>query len=262
MGSIENGSSAPDIKLWLDEAWKSHNIAETCGILVDHVMPRCVQWLLRKFDGQDLALEDCEDCFNDGVEGLLKRSADQVNNPYSYVFASALNSALDILRERKNIVRYNLDWQRDEDSLDEDSLNDWDEVEQSSIATWDSEAVLIVAEVALDVEFAEITEREEQLRSIFQTTLPKLVPNRRRLVEALLEHGPNIRNVVLADIIDSTETAVKSLKSRTFDDLRRLLPVTADELDINFDRLLAPDPEALVQDSAIPSEEDDVDLSS
>ena len=250
MESIEDGDSTPDLKLRLAEAWKVDNIAETCGVLVDEVRPRCVKWLLSSFS--NLSIEDCEDCFNDGVEGLLKRKPEHVNDPYNYVFTSAKNAAFDILRERKLIVQYNPDWYGDEDSTEY-----WSEGAQSSNASWPTEAMLIVAEVALDVEIAEITVRDEQLRTAFQATLPKLVPNRRRLVEVLLEHGANIANAVLADIMDSTETAVKSLKSRTFDDLRHLIPVAAGELGINFDILLAPEPEALVRNPVIPSEEDD-----
>ena len=224
-------------------------------MLVEEVQPRCVQWLLRQFGHQGLLYEDCEDCFNGAVEGLLKRDSRGVEDPYNYVFTSAKNAALDMLQEGKFFVRYDPDWQKNDDSV-----KDWNEVTQPKKTTWNPETMLIVAEVALDTEIIELIERDEQLRTLFQATLPKLSPNRRRLVEVLLEHGSNITNATLADIMVLSESAIKSLKSRTFDDLRRLLPTTADELGINFDLLLAPEPEALVRNPVIPSEEGDVDF--
>ena len=122
---------------------------------------------------------------------------------------------------------------------------------------WTFEGMLIVAEAALDVE---LTAKDEQLQAIFRAALPKLARNRRRLAEVLLQHGATITNAVLADIMEQSQTAIKSLKSRTFYDLRRLLPVSADELGINFDTLLAPEPEVWVRNPVIPSEEEDVDF--
>ena len=250
MDSIEDGDSASDVKLWLAEAWRNHRIAETCGVLVDEVSQRCVQWLLRKFHSQGLSSEDCEDCFNDGVEGLLKRSPEQVKDPYNYVFTSALHAAYDMLGERRHIVQYAPSWLE----ADAEPFADWSDAPQVGKVNWSTEAMQIVAEVAVD---AELSVRDEQLRAIFQTTLLKLAPNRRRLVEVLLEHGPTTANAVLADIMGRTETAIKSLKSRTIADLHDLLPSSADELGINFDLLLAPEPEALVRNPIIPSEEED-----
>ena len=253
MESIEDGDSAPDVKLRLAEAWSAHGMAETCGVLVSEVSQRCVQWLLRKFHGQGLSHEDCEDCFNDGVEGLLKWSPEQVKDPYNYVFTSALNAAYDVLSERKHIVQYDPSWT----GPDDESFADWSDAPQTGKVNWSPEAMLIVAEVSVD---AELSVRDEQLKAIFRTALLKLAPSRRRLVEALLEHRANIANAVLADIMGRSESAVKSLKSRTFDDLRRLLPITADELGINFDSLIVPEPEVLANSPVIPSDEDGPDF--
>ena len=104
MEFVKGEESTQDLKSRLDTAWKGEKIAESCGILIEEVMPRCARWLLNKF--RPLSQEDCEDCFNDGVEGLLKQEPGQVNDPYNYLFTSAKNSALDIIRERKLIVRY------------------------------------------------------------------------------------------------------------------------------------------------------------
>ena len=252
MEPIEDGDNDPDVKLLLAEAWKGDNIAEACGILVDDIMPRCVQWLLGKFHRQGLSYEDFEDCFNDGVEGLLKRSPEQVPDPYNYVFTSALHAAFDTLRERNYIVQHDPDWH----GSDDEPIKDWNDTPAAEEVDWSSEAMLIVAEVSVD---AELSVREEQLKAIFRISLLKLAPNRRRLVEALLEHGANIANAVLADIMGRSETAIKSLKSRTIADLRYLLPSSADELGINFDLLVAPEPEALIRNPVIPSEEDESD---
>ena len=236
------------LKSRLDTAWKTKERAETCGILIQEVMPRCVKWLLNKFNHQGLSEEDCEDCFDAGVEGLLRRQPSEVNDPYNYVFTSAKNAAFDILDERKKFVLY------DPELLEgDDGLSKYDDGDlKLSASNWSFESMLIIAEATLDVE---LTARDEQLLTLFRITLPKLSPNRRRLVEELLEHGATTSNSVLADIMDSSETAIKSLKSRTFDDLRRLLPISADELDINFDSLLSSEPEVWVRKLNIPSDE-------
>ena len=253
MEAIEDGDSSPDVKLRLAETWKANDIAATCGILLDDVMPRCIQWLLGKFHGRGLSYEDCEDCFNDAVEGLLKRIPRQIKNPYSYVFTSALNAAYDVLSERKHIVHQDPSWV----GADDESFADWSDVPHAGKVNWSPEAMQIVAEVAVD---AELSVRDERLKAIFQATLLKLRPGRRQLAEVLLEHGANITNAVLANIMGRNESAVKSLKSRTFDDLRRLFPITADELGIDFDSLVVPEPEVLANSPIIPSDEDGPDF--
>ena len=255
MGSVEDGDNTPDVKARLVEAWGIGNIAETCGILVHEVVSRFVRTLSGRFGHQGISYEDCEDCVDQAIEGLLKRTPDQVRDPYNYVYTSAYHACLDIIRERKPFVRFNSDWQGNDDSLDE-----WDQVTESGRTDWNPEAVFIVAEVALEAELAEITDRERQLYALFRATIPKLVPNRRRLIEALLERGANIANATLAEILARNQSAVKSLKSRTFGDLRRLLPITAEEIGLNFDLLVTPDEEILTLNLHIPSEEDDSDF--
>ena len=221
--------------------------------MIDGVIPRCVKWLLNDFGHQGLSEEDCEDCVGHGVKGLLERESSQVDDPYNYIFTSAKNAAIDILLERRFVVRYDPEWLED----DNVSSNDWSEVPQPGRRALAPEAMLFVAEAALDVA---ITARTEQLQAIFRVAMFKLPANRRRLVEVLLEHGPTTANVVLADIMERSETAIKSLKSRTFEDLRGLLPASADELGIDFDLLLASEPEALARNRSIPSDEDDSDF--
>ena len=191
--------------------------------------------------------EDCEDCINDSIEGLYRRQPNQVNDPYNYLFTSAKNTAFDILRERKLYAPYDPHWLEDDDPS-----GDLSEVPQLGEPDWTSDGMIIIAEAALEVE---LTARNEQLRAIFHATLPNLPSRRRRLVEVLLEHGATVPNAVLADIMNQSETAIKSLKSRAFGDLRRLLPDTADELGIDFDSLVAPEPEVLALYSDIPSED-------
>ncbi len=253
MGSSEDENGSSDVKGRLTAAWEGHSTAEACGILVNEVMARCITWLLNRFGHQGISYEDAEDCFNEGVEGILKRQPGQIADPYNYVFTSANNAALDILQERKHLVRYDPDWEGNEDDAPK---SDGDGAQQPR-PSWSEEALQIVAEAALD---DEVTARGDYLRNIFDVTLPKLAPARRLLVEVLLDHGANISNAVLAELMNRSETAVKSLKSRTLDDLRSFLPVAAQELGINFDQLLAPTAEAWVRKPVLPSPEEDNEL--
>jgi DNA-directed RNA polymerase specialized sigma24 family protein len=196
--------------------------------------------------------EDAEDCFDAAVEGLLKRDSGQVGDPYNYVFTSAKNAALDLLRERKLLVRYDPEWEGNTDDLNGDDGGG----PMGPPPEWFTESLRVIAEAVLEVE---ISARDEQLRAAFGITLLKLAPNRRRLVEILLDRGTDITNAALADLMGRSETALKSLKSRTFGDLRELLPVAAHELGINLDDLLAPPPEISFRRPALPSSDEDIE---
>ena len=252
MEFAQDGGVTSDVAERLNNAWHSHNIAEACGILMDDVMPRCLKWLLNGFGHQGVSHEDTEDCFNDAVEGLLKRDPSKVNNPYNYVFTSAKNTALDLLRERKHLVRYNPEWDGSEEHVGDDA----DGSARRSTLGWHADILQIITEAVLD---AEVTARGDQLRAVFGITLPKLAPARRRLIELFLDRGADITNATLAGFMNRSETALKSLKSRTFDDLRDLLPLSAHELGINFYHFLAPSPEISVRRPSFPSPEEDIE---
>ena len=112
--------------------------------------------------------------------------------------------------------------------------------------------LLIIAEAALD---EELTVRVDQLRKLYALTLPRLALGRRRLAELLLVDGAGSSNEDLAEMMDISKEALKSLKSRTLSDLRRLLPISADELGIDFEQVLSPTPEVLGVRTFLPSEE-------
>ena len=110
-----------------------------------------------------------------------------------------------------------------------------------------------LAEVALE---EGLIARSDQLRLIFQHILTKLPANRRTLTEVLLERGPDTPNAELAEIMKRSESAIKSLKSRTFADLRNLIPVCAEDVGIDFASLVAPEEDSGVGNSEIPSDDD------
>ena len=97
--------------------------------------------------------------------------------------------------------------------------------------------------------------RVDQLRKLYALTLPKLAPGRRRLAELLLVNGAGSSNENLAEMMDISKEALKSLKSRTLSDLRRLLPISADELGIDFEQVLSPTPEVLGVRTFLPSDD-------
>ena len=249
MRSDEKECKPSDLKERLTSAWHSQFTNLTCAILVEEVMPRCVGWLINRYQG--LSHEDSEDCFHEAVEGLLKRPSHKVNDPYNYVFTSAKNVALDLLMERKNIVHYDPEWEGSQDADNYDSGGAKGVDTRRHIGTF-----RVIAEAVLDVE---VSIRDEQIRDVFDITLPKLAPARRRLLELLMDRGADITNTALADLMGITEIALKSLKSRTFRDLRDILPTVAESLGVSFDHLLSPPPEVLFRRSAIPSPDDDVE---
>lgn len=240
-------NDADDLKERLGAAWAAGRRPETCAILLEEVMPRVCRWLLSKFS---ISEEDAEDCFHDAVGGLLPREPSHVNNVYSYVFTSAQNKAIDLVHERGRLVHYD----PDQDIGEESGLDDSPWESRGSLVDAKPDALVVLAEAALE---EELTLREYQLQQIFTLTLIKLVPSRRRLTELLLIHGPRTGNDQLAEMMNISEGAIKSLKSRTLSDLRLLLPVAADALGFDFEHVLRPPPEGLFLPPVLPSEDNE-----
>ena len=222
-------TKSDELREHLDAAWVSGRIAEACGIFVEELRPRCIRWLLGGFSS--ISEEDAEDCFDAAIDGVLRRDPGKVNDVYNYMFTSARNNALDLVQERKYFARFDPEW-----------------IEGAS-----DDRLLVVAEAALD---EELTVKVDQLRTLYALTLPKLGPRRRRLAKLLLVEGVGSSNEALAEMMDTSKEALKSLKSRTLSDLRRLLPISADELGIDFEQVLSPPPEVLLARPSLPSGED------
>ena len=226
---VGSDTATDDVRERLQKAWISGDINETCGILLHDVEPRCMRWLLSRF--QSISEEDAEECFDAAVEGVLRRSTEpeKVNDVYNYVFTSARNGALDLVKEREWFV-----------PLDPELL------EGAS-----DDRLLVIAEAALD---EEMTVRGYQLKQLFALALPKLAKNRRRLAELLLGEGERLSNEDLARTMGLSKSALKSLKSRTLSDLGRLLPIAAEELGIDFEEVLSPTLDVLKVQHSLPSE--------
>ena len=250
MGTDVEGYGVEDTRERLGTAWRNGSTAEALGILNDDVRRWCVRWLIGRFGHQGISEEDAEDCFSDAMEGLLNRDASKVSDPYNYVFTSAKNAALDTLDERKRLVKRNPEWEGQEDDIDEYGGGSV----ASTPSAWTSRDLLIVTEATLDIE---VSGRTEQLRNLYRHVLPKLKPARRRLVEVLLERGADISVAALADVMNSSMSAVRSLKSRTFSDLRTILPTSAQEMGIDFDQFVTQVPEVIDRIPLIPSPEEE-----
>ena len=225
----ELNTGTDDVRERLQAAWSSRRIHEACGILVDDVRPRCIGWLLKRF--ASISEEDAEDCFHAAIYSVLRRGSEKVNDVYNYLFTSARNNALDLVQERKHFAPFDPEW-----------------IEGAS-----DDRLLVIAEAALD---EGLTVRVDQLRKLYALTLPKLAPRRRHLAELLLVDGAGSSNEALAEMMDISKEALKSLKSRTLSDLRNLLPISADELGIDFEQMLSRPPlEVLSARPFFPSED-------
>ena len=227
---VESDTKTDDVRERLQRAWASEDIHETCGILVADVSPRCMRWLLNRFES--ISEEDAEDCFNAAIEGVLKRGPGKVRDVYNYAFTSAKNRALDLVREREHFIRF-----------------DPELIEGAS-----DYRLRVIAEAALDEEIT-VTVREDHLKHLFALVFPKLPKNRRRLAELLLRDGAVSSNEELAREMEVSKDALKSLKSRTLSDLRRLLPIAAEDLGIDFEQVLSPTPDVLKVLHFLPSED-------
>ena len=225
----ELDSQTIDVKERLLKAWSSGNIHEAFGILVVDMWPWYIRWLLKRFPS--FSVDDAEECLDDAIESIHNRDPETVNNIYNYLFTCVRRNAINLVNERKSFVRLDPEW-----------------VEAAS-----DESLLKIAEVALD---GELTVRVDQLRRLYDLTLPKLSPNRRRLALLLLERT-GLTNEELAEMMEMTKDALKSLKSRTLADLRRLLPISAEELGLDFNQVLNPLPEVFEERPFLPSEDNE-----
>jgi len=247
-----NGARTNDIKERISGAWGTGDVAEVCGLLVDHVMPRCIRWLLSKYGQGGLSYEDAEDCFNHGIEKLLERAdcPDKVTDPYNYIWTCAKNEAVDILRENSRAVPLDPEW------LAEDGGgSSGQDVGAIDPERWLRQEPSVLAEAALD---AEIDARQDQIRDMLRLALAQMTDGRQRIIQLLLEHGPSRPSQLLAELLGQTEGTVRSLKKRAFDDLRRLLPWAAEQLRLDFAQVLRQEPEVEVaREPSLPSPEED-----
>lgn len=248
-------SSSEDLQRRLALAWLGGRIDETCGILIDEVQPRCVKSLLSKYEGK-LSYDDCEDCFDHGVEKLLghKDNPQEIGNPYNYVWTCAINEGADILRERGRFVRFDPDWLGSEEDGSADEL-----VPPLIPTSWHSHSALEVAEVTLDAELHG-SKHLETIKEALSLAIRRLPPQRQRLIGILLEHEVRVSNELLAELMGMANTAIRSLKSRAFQDLRILIPAAAEELGVDIGSLLVPEPEVLTPEPpSLPSTDEDIE---
>lgn len=248
-------SPSNDVQGRLASAWLGGRIDEACGILIDEVQSRCVKSLLFKYGGK-LSYEDCEDCFDCGVEKLLshKDSPGDINNPYNYVWTCAVNEGVDIMRERGQVVRFDPDWLGFEEDSSEDEL-----VRPPTLTHWHSHNAMVVAEVALDMELQD-SKHAEIIKEVLSLAISRLSKQRQRLMSVLMEKEIRVSNELLAELMSMSDTAVRSLKSRAFQDLRTLIPEAAQELGIDISSLIVPEPEVLTPEPPkLPSTDEDAE---
>ena len=190
-----------------------------------------VRWLLTRFSS--ISVDDAEECVDAAIESVYNRGNQKVKNVYNYLFTCVRRNALDLVYERKPFVPLDPEW-----------------IEGAS-----DDRLLVIAEVALE---EELTVRVDQLRKLYALTLPKLSQNRRRLVLLLVERA-GFSNEELAGMMGMSKEALKPLKSRTLSDLRHLLPISAEELGIDFEQVLRPTPEVFELRPLLPSEDNGED---
>jgi RNA polymerase sigma factor (sigma-70 family) len=91
---------AQSLKEALSGFWRDRDLASFCGLVLEHLNPRINAYLKRRFRVDN---EDCEDCVAIAIEALISRPDhwEVVRDPQSYLYASAINAARDLLRERK-----------------------------------------------------------------------------------------------------------------------------------------------------------------
>lgn len=237
----------------LAAAWSSGRLGEAAGILIDEVKPRCVKSLLFKF-GDKLSYEDCEDCFECGVEKLIEhaKTPEEIPNPYAYVWTCATNEAMDMMKERSQVVHFDPEWL----GSGQDDISD-DGVETQVQGQRRLDHALVITEIALDAEISD-SASHRVVKEVLRVAVSRLAPQRQRLIGVLLEHGAFIANELLGELMNRSNGAVRSSKSRAFEELRQLVPQVAEELGVDVTDFLAPEPEVLSDmPASLPSPDED-----
>ncbi len=227
----------------LASAWLSGQIAEAAGILIDEVTPRCVKSLRLKFN--KLLWEDCEDCVECGIEKLMEhtKSPEKIKNPYSYVWTCAIHEAMDIMNDRSQVVHFDPEW-LGADKADDDGVNIMVQANRPI------DNALIITEIALEAEVGD-SSHHGVIKEVLSLSISRLAKKRKHIIEVLLEQGAFISNELLAELMGMKDGAVRSLKSRAFNDLSLLIPEAAKELGVDVTEFLAPEPEIFAE--TIPS---------
>lgn len=244
-----------DVKERLASAWQGGHIDQVCGILIDEVQGRCVRSLLSKYGG-GLSYEDCEDCFDHGVEKLLshKDNPGDISNPYNYVWTCAVNEGVDIINEHSKSVNFDPEWLGSEEG---DPANE--AMQHLTPTNWGSHSAMVVAEVALDTELQD-SKHAEIIKEVLSLAISRLSPQRQRLITVLIEEDVLISNELLVELMGMSDTAVRSLKSRAFQNLRTLIPAAAKELGVDIGELIIPEPEVLTPElPKLPSTDEDAE---
>lgn len=88
-----------ELKTELNRLWETGDRTSFCARVLDSLAPE-IQRSLRRYSGGDLSAEDCEDCFNEALEGLVMRDdgAAPVTDAAAYLWRSAYNAANSLLK--------------------------------------------------------------------------------------------------------------------------------------------------------------------
>jgi DNA-directed RNA polymerase specialized sigma24 family protein len=249
MASMESNQESVGSRL--ASAWLSGQLAEAAGILIDEVTPRCVKSLLFKFN--KLSYEDCEDCVECGIEKLMEhtKSLGKIKNPYSYVWTCALHEAMDIMRGHNQVVHFDPEW------LGADKAEDDNGEKIVTQAKHTIDNALLITEIALEAEVGD-SSQHGVIKEVLSLSISRLAKKRKHIIEVLLEQGAFISNEILAELTGMKDGAVRSLKSRAFNDLRILIPEAAKELGVDVTEFLAPEPDIFAENiPSVPSLDED-----
>lgn len=88
-----------ELKTELNRLWGTGDRATFCARVLDSLAPE-IHRSLRRYSGGDLSAEDCEDCFNEALEGLVMRDdgAPPVTDAVAYLWRSAYNAANSLFK--------------------------------------------------------------------------------------------------------------------------------------------------------------------
>jgi len=238
----------PQVSTELKEAWVRREYARFYSLVEDHAKPI----ILRGLRGRESSLAgltdvELEDTFAEALGLLVQLQADPgraagVLEPGRYLWSMARNAAIDELRRRDREQEAIQLWGGailaprclEDERQEGQPTSGEDEAESdrgSRIETTIFEGLL-----------PELDAEPSQAAKAVRLSIARLPPQRRRVIEHLLLHGPETDAADAATALGLSATNYRSVKSRAFDDLRSSIPLLLTEMGIHIDLGTTGDP--------------------
>jgi len=254
------------------------NFAAFYALVDSDVSPKVKKYITRVFPS--LSDDDADDCFQDALWGLVERQGEgrmQVSDPRAYIWQSAKNAALDLLKERGWLIseeeyqrwRMATERKRGRRALENEPADVPDgeggttgESVVEGIEGPSDDPPEISGEVACVLVEAAVEDTEAEpswAKEVVQASLQRLRPALRKPVEHLISRGLDFKSCDAPTDLNVKARTFRANKSKAYTELRRVIPAVMREMGIDPLRHRIPEFEVIAQEQPLGEETDEGD---